>query len=219
MLSWPPSRSTSDEYWLNIEKTLQAIVNKSNVGPQEAQSLLIEACASTRVRSRYLAISEGPSSKPLPPYMDAYLADQDRENPNTVMVGTKLIDPRRMKLEYRTVDPGEWNRGTVPGGSIDLIAGIFRTGDTQGPIEINAADLRRWRWLGRRPRGPRTGTVARYAEADRKLFPELARLMSERMTSATEAAHVLAADGKIAGSGTADSRARRLAKAYLAKTR
>jgi hypothetical protein len=124
-----------------------------------------------------------------------------------------------MRMEYRTIAPSGWKVAAVA-GSTDFTTGAFRGDDAQGPIWINAADLIRWRWLKRRPRGPKAGTVARYAEADRALFSEIRRLMQERKISATKAAQVLAENGKIAGAGTDDSRARRLTKAYIAaKTR
>lgn len=98
MLSWPPR---SEEWWLNIKDVLKTIVSESNVGPQEAQRLLVEACASNRVRSRYLAIWEGPPDTTPRPYMDGYLAGLNRENRNAVLAGTQFIDrARRLAKGY-----------------------------------------------------------------------------------------------------------------------
>ena len=65
-----------------------------------------------------------------------------------------------------------------------------------------------------RRRGPQPGTVDRYGAADRELYPDLKRLMSEQQMSRTAAARQLAGDGKVAGNGTKESQARRLAKRY-----
>jgi hypothetical protein len=62
-------------------------------------------------------------------------------------------------------------------------------------------------------RGPKPGTVDRYRDSDRALFPELEALMAERM-SLTAAASQLAGQGKVAGTGTPASRAKRLAHRY-----
>jgi hypothetical protein len=63
-------------------------------------------------------------------------------------------------------------------------------------------------------RGPKPGALRRYDAADRELFPELERIMKDRQMSPTAAAHALAEDGKVKGSGTNDSRAKRLAALY-----
>jgi hypothetical protein len=67
-----------------------------------------------------------------------------------------------------------------------------------------------------RPRGPKPGTVKRYDSADRKLFNEVDRLMSEERLSRTAATLRLAENRQVAGTGTATatSRARRLAKLH-----
>jgi hypothetical protein len=69
----------------------------------------------------------------------------------------------------------------------------------------------------RRRKGPEPGTVDRYSELDRKLYPELEQL-AKKCGSVTAAARQLAEQGKVAGTGTSteESRARRLAKRYLA---
>jgi hypothetical protein len=84
-------------------------------------------------------------------------------------------------------------------------------------IQINAADLSAH--LKRPRRGPKTGAVSRYAEADRALFDEMHRIIRADKVSATEAARQLVGADKVDGIGTDDSKARRLAAAYLAKTR
>ena len=68
-------------------------------------------------------------------------------------------------------------------------------------------------------RGPAPGTVDRYGQSDRALFPKIYELIKAG-GSVTSAARVLAQQGKVAGTGTIDSKAKRLAALYLAeKTR
>ena len=62
--------------------------------------------------------------------------------------------------------------------------------------------------------GPKPGTVRRYAAADRRLFPELKRIMNKEQKSLTAAALDLAQAERIAGVSTPQSRAKRLAGLY-----
>ena len=63
-------------------------------------------------------------------------------------------------------------------------------------------------------RGPQRGTVDRFGEADRALFPQMKRLVEKAHKSAHAAALELASAGKIKGAGTEKSRAQRLAKRF-----
>ena len=65
-------------------------------------------------------------------------------------------------------------------------------------------------------RGPKKGE-ARYGDSDRKLFPELELIMRENNLRPNGAAPILV--HKIVGSGTPESKARRLAKFYIAETK
>jgi hypothetical protein len=71
----------------------------------------------------------------------------------------------------------------------------------------------------RRRRGPAPGTVARYRESDRKLYPEVERIMRGEHKTVTAAARQLAEQGKVAGTGIKESRARRLPGQYRADHR
>jgi hypothetical protein len=62
-------------------------------------------------------------------------------------------------------------------------------------------------------RGPEPGTVDRFGDSDRALFSELEALMAGEM-SRSAAALQLADQGKVAGTGTPESRAKRLADRY-----
>jgi hypothetical protein len=68
--------------------------------------------------------------------------------------------------------------------------------------------------LRRTRRGPQRGTVDRFGEADRALFPEIIRLVDEDHKSVHAAALELASAGKIKGAGTENSLAQRLAKRF-----
>jgi hypothetical protein len=67
-------------------------------------------------------------------------------------------------------------------------------------------------------RGPQPGTIARFLDQDRALFPEIERLCKEEKLSVNAAAQRLASEGKVAGIGTPLSRAKRLANAYSKET-
>ena len=62
--------------------------------------------------------------------------------------------------------------------------------------------------------GPEPGTLNRYNDADRSLFPELERIMTEKQKSRSAAAFELSEAGQVKGSGTPKSRATRLAALY-----
>jgi hypothetical protein len=76
-------------------------------------------------------------------------------------------------------------------------------------VEHGASDAER----KTRP-GPKPDTVRRYAAADFRLFPELKRIMNKEQKSLTAAALDLAQADRIAGVGTPQSRAKRLAGLY-----
>jgi hypothetical protein len=67
----------------------------------------------------------------------------------------------------------------------------------------------------RRPAGPRPSSGGRYDAADEKLFPEIDALRRDQNLSPTSAALKLAEAGKVAGTGSPASRAKRLAGLYL----
>jgi hypothetical protein len=76
---------------------------------------------------------------------------------------------------------------------------------------------------GRGRRGPAPGSVDRYGQSDRELFPEIERIMREKQITVSAAASELADNNKVDGVGSAKSRAKRLATRYqkwkLAETR
>jgi hypothetical protein len=64
-------------------------------------------------------------------------------------------------------------------------------------------------------KGPAPGSVDRFRDADRALYPEMERIILEQRISATAAARKLAEEGKVAGYGTWESKARRLRRLFL----
>jgi hypothetical protein len=72
------------------------------------------------------------------------------------------------------------------------------------PVEVTVSKSRR---------GPKPGTLDRFGQGDRALFPEVERLVGQGL-SITAATVKLAAEGKVAGSGIPESRAKRLADRY-----
>lgn len=83
-------------------------------------------------------------------------------------------------------------------------------------IIVRVADFEKWlRKAADGPRGPQHGTTG-YAALDRKLFPQLKAMVKKGdARAAYGAAKKLAFDGKIAGKGTHENRAKRLATRYL----
>ena len=72
---------------------------------------------------------------------------------------------------------------------------------------------------GRTRRGPRPGTLDRYAKSDRALYADFEALIGptdpvKQKMSRTAASQKLAEDGKIRGSGTIESRAKRFRERY-----
>jgi hypothetical protein len=87
-------------------------------------------------------------------------------------------------------------------------------------IIVLKADFDRWlRKAGKLRRGPTRG-VTGLGAVDRKAFPRIAQLMKAgKARSPYGAALILARDNKLAGGGTPESRAKRVAKRYRASGR
>lgn len=113
-------------------------------------------------------------------------------------------------------------------GELDPINTVIRTADLANIAEERGEQpkyLTKYLRLKTSPvaqrqrRGPAPGTVNRYGDADRKLFPKIKRLMRERRITASAAAAELAELNNVAGVGSKSSRAKRLAKRFLSETR
>ena len=77
-------------------------------------------------------------------------------------------------------------------------------------IEISSVALARE--FNQKHPGPARGTIDRFGEHDRKLFPKLEDIMRAKQCTVSEAARNLASE--ISGKGTEDSRIRRLSERY-----
>jgi hypothetical protein len=102
-------------------------------------------------------------------------------------------------------------------------ASVDRFNDPRSPvlrhIMVRVSDFEKWfrKWLGnkgKRRRGPTHGTTG-YLDADRKQFAAISQLIeSGKARAPYGAALILARNRKLAGAGTAESRAKRVAGLY-----
>ena len=114
------------------------------------------------------------------------------------------MEPRPQRFEPKRQTPSATTRQPVRQAREAVVPPVIAEG-----VEHGASDAER----KTRP-GPKPGTVRRYAAADRKLFPELKRIMNKERKSLTAAALDLAQADRIAGVGNPQSRAKRLAVLY-----
>jgi len=98
-------------------------------------------------------------------------------------------------------------------GSEGYVNGAERTAPTEGAgaarSEARVTPLVKTKL----PKGPAAGSVRRFDKKDRALFPKITKLMQKGMTL-TAATQKLANQGKVAGVGTPQSRAKRLTGLY-----
>jgi hypothetical protein len=106
------------------------------------------------------------------------------------------------------------NEGVIPGETEGTALQQPCAGSEPAPSPIGGLPT------VKRRRGPAKGSIDRYGEADRALFPELERIRREKHFSLSAAAQKLAEgeiEGKgVLGSGTPLSRAKRLVRRYNA---
>jgi hypothetical protein len=131
-------------------------------------------------------------------------------------------DPSDMMVRDITEDIAaallkEPRAGLIPWGFADVEMdwrGLLKHGRYLVPswVKVRSENAR-----PRKRPGPKPGTLRRYDDADRALFSDLERLVKDGGLSKTAAAKRLAELGRIAGSGTVDSKARRLLKLYQEK--
>jgi hypothetical protein len=110
------------------------------------------------------------------------------------------MEPRPPRFEPRRQTPSATTQPSVT-----------KVGNTvaQPAIVHTVSDARRKRRFG-----PEPGTLRRYENADRALFPELERIMVGNQKSRSAAALELAQAGQVKGFGAAQSRAKRLAELH-----
>jgi hypothetical protein len=129
--------------------------------------------------------------------------------------GSDLVPPQRVpghitNVEVCTADIERRWRSNAKEAAMSSLADmelIAVAGAKPAPRSIDGAR--------RGTRGPKRGSLDRYGEADRSLFPKIEEIMKTEKLSAHAVAHRLAENGKVAGTGTPKSRAKRLAALYL----
>jgi hypothetical protein len=158
--------------------------------------------------------------------------DDDEECQRRIV---NAIKNRKLSYQWQDAEPGDWVTLTQlkvrigqlhPGGFTrhTRILQFSRT-DAEREWGFHSAALAKTRRVGdaapavnpKKRRGPKPGTLDRYGDDDRKLFSEIERVMSQGKISVTAAARKLASEGRVAGTGTVESRARRLAQRFNAE--
>lgn len=119
---------------------------------------------------------------------------------------SKAADPNRARVGS-AIDEAEAARLSKRPDMKELRTLLFRRSNVERlwPLAPDAT---------KRQRGPRKGLLARYASADRALFPKIKQLVRKEKISVWAAANRLATQGKVQGTGTVESRAKRLVRAY-----
>jgi hypothetical protein len=163
---------------LTVGDALNLIMSRRDIGPQNAERALRDACHGGKVSARHIrAITKQRGEKGigfLKVPRDAW------QWPSAIDVETNSLSSfEHGKLEY---------------------------------VQINKAELSDW--LSRQRRGPKAGTIARFAGPDRELFGIIERTMREKNITLTEAVRHLDYEGKVKGRGTAESRIRRVTRIY-----
>ncbi|HKD27372.1 MAG TPA: hypothetical protein VKC66_15915 [Xanthobacteraceae bacterium] len=123
------------------------------------------------------------------------------------------IDPVSTMIRLADVIQLATERGERP----KYLQHIQTEREVQTSDEIKPAETERPATQARRQRGPEQGTVNRYGEDDRALFPAMDQLIPQ-VGSAWAAALQLATGGKIRGTGSVESKAKRLLSAYKARS-
>jgi hypothetical protein len=86
-------------------------------------------------------------------------------------------------------------------------------------VFVNEAVFESWFRKAMKRRGPPSGTTG-FRDADRKLFPQILRLIKHgKARSAYGAALILEREGKLVGSATPENKAKRVAKFFLREHR
>ena len=163
---------------LTVGDALKLIMSRRDIGPQNAEQALRDACLSGKVSGRHIraAVNER---------------------------GQKRIGVLKVPR-----DAWQWP------SAIDIETNSlssFEHGKLES-VQVNQAELSDW--LSRQRRGPKAGTIARFAGADRELFGIIARIMREKNITLTEAVRQLDYERKVKGRGSAESRIRRVTRLY-----
>ena len=163
---------------LTVKDALNLIVSRRNIGPQNAERALRDACLSGNVSAQHIR---------------AIVNERGQKRIGILKV------PR---------DAWQWPSGfDFETNSLSS----FEHGKLES-VQVNEAELSDW--LSRQRRGPKTGTIARFAGLDRELFGIIECTMREKNITLTEAVRHLDYEGKVNGRGSAESRIRRVTRLY-----
>jgi hypothetical protein len=129
--------------------------------------------------------------------------------------GSDLVPPQRVpghiaNVEICTADiERRWrtNAKEPAMSSLADMEAVASAGGKPGPRSIDGAR--------QGTRGPKRGSLDRYGEADRALFPEIEEITRTKHLSVSAAALQLAEAEKVIGTGAPASRAKRLSRLYL----
>jgi len=163
---------------LTVRDALNLIMSRRDIGPQNAEHALRDACLSGKVSARHIR---------------AIINERAQ---------------RRIGILKVPRDAWQWPSAIdVETNSLSS----FEHGKLES-VQVNEAELSDW--LSRQRRGPKAGTIARFAGPDRELFGIIERTMREKNITLTEAVRQLDYEGKVKGRGSAESRIRRVTRLY-----
>jgi hypothetical protein len=122
------------------------------------------------------------------------------------------IDPVRTMIRTRDLACLAAERGEKP-RYLRHFQSYLQPQETRPPLQHHTA-LQAPSAAKHPRRGPAPGSVDRYGDSDRALYSEIDQIKREKQKSTYAAALELAYEGKVAGKGTKDNCARRLASRY-----
>lgn len=163
---------------LTVGDALKLIMSRRDIGAQNAEHALRDACLSGKVSARHIR---------------AIVNERGQKRTSIMKVPRDAWQwPSAIDVETNSLSP-------------------FEHGKLES-VQVNEAELSDW--LSRQRRGPKAGTIARFAAPDRELFGIIERTMREKNITLTEAVRQLDYEGKVKGRGSAESRVRRVTRLY-----
>ena len=219
--NFPMLPASSGRRWLPIAHAIQILSERRECSANLAWEALKEAIRDGELPAQ--GIDDLGDTSLVEPHWFAYLSElNDKESPpgrylwfdrRTAAENRLARNMSRDNRAERSMPPGHVRKLAVNASRFNELYPPADTGlDSAMAIAPEASDEDR-----RRRRGPEPGTLKRYRESDRELFPEIERIMRVDKVSATAAAKNLADEGRVEGTGTLASRARRLVAAYHAQ--
>jgi len=209
-----PKRAVLQRGWCSLSQCLRHVVAVSGK-PEEAWPE-VRSAISDGLRARGTCF--GIDHQPLQPEW-MRIAMWDDANEDAIFFreekGSDLVPPQRVPGQITNIEvcTSEMERRWPPSGKEAAMSSLTDTElvpGVEGKPAPRSIDNPR-----RGTRGPKSGRLDRYGEADRALFPKIEEIMRTEHRSANAAALQLAEAGEVAGTGAAKSLAKRLAGRYL----